>query len=233
MASGHPTRSQLGAVQWLQIYPLTFFRPQAMSLCFLTFINHLQSVLTVKKNKLQILPFSEGIVLRTDHPCQKLDLAGLLWPLEISFKLFLQQYSLSAVSSSLWSVLLLYLHWASSNDAPKTDEATSVCVFLLPNSKLCCLQQQCQHQDQAFSKVLICAKHRYCQHHRQDRANKSKHTVCPLPVIPGRTQKFRDLFSDELLPISVHLCLSKPRQAVNPQEENEWTQHKALEKLQN
>lgn len=47
------------------------------------------------------------------------------------------------------------------------------CVFLGPNSELRCLRQQRRHQDQAFSKALTCAKHRYCQHRHQNGANKS------------------------------------------------------------
>lgn len=54
------------------------------------------------------------------------------------------------------------------------------------------------------------------------------------PVLPARTQKVQGpVFTDGSLPTSVHLCLSKPGQAANLQEEDERAQHKALEKLSN
>lgn len=70
------------------------------------------------------------------------------------------------------------------------------CAFLCPNTKLCCLQQ-CWHQDQAFSKAITCAKHRYCQCCRQVRANKSKHTVHLLSILPLCSEIQGLLFPDK------------------------------------
>lgn len=106
------------------------------------------------------------------------------------------------------------------------------CVFLCPNTKLCCLQQ-CWHQDQAFSKAATCAKHRYCQCHRQDRANKSKHAVHLLSILPLCSEIQRPLFPDKSLPILHVPSPFKAQASCKSTGGRQQTQHKALEKLQN
>lgn len=61
-----------------------------------------------------------------------------------------------------------------------------------------------------FSKAINCAKHRYCQYHHQDRANKSKHTVHLLSILPLCSEIQGLLFPERLLPISMHLHFQSP-----------------------
>lgn len=125
-------------------------------------------------------------------------------------------------------MLLFYLRWAGSNDAPKIDENYPR-VFSYGRTASCAV---CGIKTRHSAKPLPVPS--------TGTANIATKTgpinpaVHLSPVLPVRTQKVQGpLFTDGSLPTSVHLCLSKPGQAANLQEEDEWTQHKALEKLSN
>lgn len=126
--------------------------------------------------------------LPPQHPqrCQRLYPAGLVQPVEISFALLLQQYSLSVVSSLPWSVLLFYLCWAGSNNTLRTDGATRA-RFPTAQQRAAWPPRAGIQQSAGPCQVLPTPP--------KNRVSKAKHTLCPSPNLPVPTRRVRHLFS--------------------------------------
>lgn len=143
-------------------------------------------------------------------------------PVEISFALLLQQYSLSVVSSLPWSVLLFYLCWAGSNNTLRTDGATRA-RFPTAQQRAAWPPRPGIQQSAGPCQVLPTWP--------KNGANKSKHTLCLSPSPPVPPGRVRHLFSWANCFPSLHIFVFQGPGSLQTCRMKTKTQHTASVKL--